>query len=82
MKVLGDITLCENVTPEAIIPKNMLKHLLGGCGGSGDDDGHCACWPSSGDAKCCTSESDCESVCGADHKGWGCNTDLAKEKNC
>ena len=42
MKVLGDITLCENVTPEAIIPKNKLKYLLGGCeGGGGDPGGGC-----------------------------------------
>ena len=38
-KVLGDIILRENVAQKDIIPKNLLKHLLGGCGGGCDDGG-------------------------------------------
>jgi len=40
-KVLGEIILRENITQNDILPKSLLKHLLGGCDGGGCEGGGC-----------------------------------------
>ena len=68
-KKLGPITLCKDFTEEVIIPKKMLKYLLGGSGGSGSGQKpRCAC---NGFKKylgttkvCCDNPTHCDEVCG------------------
>jgi len=40
-KILSEIVLRENITQNDILPKSLLKHLLGGCDGGGCDGGGC-----------------------------------------